>query len=620
MHMLRYALPHWRGLGSVFVMMLVGVGLDLLKPWPLKLIIDYVLKRQALPEEASFLNSAPGAGSPVGLLAWLAVAFVILVLAQRGAGIAKGLAKTWSGARMVHSLGQTLFGRLQRLSLRFHGQQRAGDLVHRVTKDCSCVRRLIMDVVFPGLTALTLLAGVLSVMWWQLDRSIALLTLLVAPVLFVLARLFNQPMTERSYEHQQMEGQLMAQAEQTLTALPVVQAFGREPREEQRYRELTHQTFGAYMRSLHSQLQFKVGISGTTSVASAAVMVVAGFHVVGGSMTVGDLIVVLSYLGSIYGPMQSMAWLTSDYASASARARRVMQVMQSDDEVPEAPDAKALPARPLGQGAHVVIEAVTFGYEPDRPVLQDVTIEARPGQTIALVGPTGAGKTTVASLIPRFFDPWQGRVLFDGHDVRQLRLANLRQQIALVLQDPFLLPLSVAQNIAYGRPDAAEQEIINAAQAANADEFIEQLPDGYDTVIAERGATLSGGQKQRLAIARALLVDAPVLILDEPTSALDAQTESLLLQALERLMVGRTTFIIAHRLSTIRPADQIVVLDAGRIVENGTHQQLIDAKGLFRRLYDLQHNPDQATTVAARQAGPLATDDWRETGLAGSPG
>jgi ATP-binding cassette subfamily B protein/subfamily B ATP-binding cassette protein MsbA len=324
---------------------------------------------------------------------------------------------------------------------------------------------------------------------------------------------------------------------------------------------------------------------------------VGGLHVLQGKITIGTLLVFLSYVGVIYGPLEVLAYVSADLATVAARARRVNQIMGSEDEVRDRPGAGILARAPEG-GASVRLEQVTFGYEPDRPVLQDVSLAAEPGETIALVGHTGAGKTTVASLILRFFDPWQGRVVVNGTDVRDVTLQSLRSQVALVLQDPFLLPLPVSENIGYGRPEASQEEIEAAAVAANADEFIRRLPEGYDTVIGERGATLSGGERQRLAIARALLKDAPILILDEPTASLDAQTEASLMQAIERLMKGRTTFIIAHRLSTIRRATRIVVLEHGRVVETGTHQELVDRDGLYRRLHMLQVGTDIVAEVA----------------------
>jgi ATP-binding cassette subfamily B protein len=287
-----------------------------------------------------------------------------------------------------------------------------------------------------------------------------------------------------------------------------------------------------------------------------------------GRLSVGSLLVFFSYLLSLYAPLEILASVSEGYASAAAKASRVFEVLETQERVLDSPDARPMPVRRGAERGHIRLERITFGYEQDRPVLEDVSLEARPGETVALVGPSGAGKSSLVSLIPRFFDPWQGRVIVDGVDVRGVRLASLRSRIALVLQEPFLLPLSVAENIGYGRPGASRAQIVAAAVAANADEFIRGLPDGYDTVIAERGATLSGGEKQRLAVARALLVDAPILILDEPTSAVDARTEALLLSAIKRLVDRPTTIIIAHRWSTIRDADRIITLENGRVVES----------------------------------------------------
>jgi ATP-binding cassette subfamily B protein len=374
----------------------------------------------------------------------------------------------------------------------------------------------------------------------------------------------------------------------------VVQAFGREEYEDHRFHRLCLRTLQAYLRAITAQLQFRVGVGSVTAAATAALMIAGGQHVLKGSLTVGSLLVFLSYLSSLYAPLETLAYLPSWSATAVAGARRVLEVLEAEEAVSEPPRARPL-TYPRGD---LCFDQVTFGYQPQRPVLHRVSLTARAGETIALVGPTGAGKSTLVSLIPRFFDPWEGRLTFDGRDLRDLPLAHLRAQIALVLQEPFLLPLTLAENIAYGRPGASRAEIEAAAQAAQAAAFIERLPQGYETVLGERGATLSGGERQRLAIARALLKDAPVLILDEPTSALDGGTEAALLTALARLMAGRTTFIIAHRLSTIQRADRIVVVTDGSVVEQGSLSQLLAAGGLYQHLHSLQFAPP-APEVAA---------------------
>jgi ATP-binding cassette subfamily B protein/subfamily B ATP-binding cassette protein MsbA len=311
-----------------------------------------------------------------------------------------------------------------------------------------------------------------------------------------------------------------------------------------------------------------------------------------GTLSVGTILVFIAYLGSLYAPVHDVSHASGTINEALGSALRVVEVLDARAEVVDRVGARGL----AGVRGAVAVEGVWFGYEPGRPVLRGVSFSAAPGEVVAVVGPTGAGKSTLVSLLPRFFDPDRGRVLLDGHDVRDVRLGDVRGSVSLVLQESFLFPFSVAENIAYGRPGASREEIVEVARAANAHEFVSRLPEGYDTVVGERGATLSGGERQRLAIARALLKDAPVLILDEPTSALDAETEAALLEALERLMVGRTTVVIAHRLSTIRGADQILVLRDGEIVERGGHDELLGSDGHYARMHHLQHG-----TVEARR-------------------
>jgi ATP-binding cassette subfamily B protein/subfamily B ATP-binding cassette protein MsbA len=327
-----------------------------------------------------------------------------------------------------------------------------------------------------------------------------------------------------------------------------------------------------------------------TTVGTAATLWVGAIHVMDGRLSVGSVLVFLSYLASLYGPVETLMYTPSTLQGALGSVRRVQEVLEVECEILDRPGAYALP----GVHGHVRLEDVTFGYEPGRLVLHQVALDVQPGQSVAVVGPTGAGKTTLVSLVARFFDPWQGRITLDGHDLRDLQLQSLRAQVAVVLQEPFLFPITIAENIAYGRPDAGRHDIEAAARAANAHTFISRLPAGYDTAVGERGVTLSAGERQRVSIARALLKDAPILILDEPTGALDAETEALLVDALARLRKGRTTFVIAHRLSTIREAEQIVLLDQGRVVETGTHGELLSCGGLYGRFYELQFEPSVA--------------------------
>lgn len=583
----RYARPQAPGLALLVFLMLAGIGIDLLKPWPMKIIVDHALRGAPLPPATDWLARCPGGGTPTALLAWMALATVLIFLAAQGLRMLQNYVQTGVGARVFYALGADLFEHLQRLSLSFHARHRSGDLIRRVTNDCSCVRELILWVYLLAVTSLVNLVSMFVIMW-SLDRLLAGVALLVIPPLAILIRAFAQPMAQLTYEQQQREGEMMALVEQTLTALPMVQAFSREKHEDSRFRSVSQRTVAAFLRAMWSQLKFKIGTSSVTAAGTAAVMVLGGLRVLDGGLTLGGLLVFLSYLGALYAPMETLAYLASGFAGAAAGARRVLEVLDSTEQVADAPDAKPLPPSPAPRGAHIRLEAVRFGYLPDKPVLQGLSLEARPGERVALVGPTGAGKSTLVSLIPRFYDPWDGRVLFNGADLRRLRLDELRDRVALVLQESFLLPLTIAENIAYGRPDAPREAIVAASVTARADAFIRRLPHGYDTVIGERGTTLSGGERQRLAVARALLKDAPVLILDEPTSALDAETEFLLMEGLDHLMQGRTTFIIAHRLATIRRADRIFFLQDGRIAEEGTHAQLVSAGGPYARYCAVQ--------------------------------
>lgn len=569
-----YARPHRASVALVVGLTLADAALNALKPWPLKLIVDSVLADKPFPAAVSWIAGFAQEASASSLIAWLATATVVLFLASWASRMARGYAQSGVANRMVYALGADVFDRLQRLSLSFHNDKRAGDLVKCVTGDTQCVRELIFEVWVPLLTSLMNLAAMFFIMW-GLDAPLSLLALCAVPGILLCIRVLSRPMMERKYEELRLQGEMMAQAEQVLTALPIVQAFNREEHEDGRFSNAAERTGKAFMRTIASQVKFRASAGSVTAIGRAAIMIVGGLRVLEGDLTLGSLLVILSYLTSLYAPLENLSHVSTGYASAAAGSRRLLEVLDADESVKEAPGAKPLPISPFRRRGHVAFEGVSFGYQAGgRSILSDVWLEVQPGECVALVGATGSGKSTLVSLIPRLFDPWSGSVRFDGTDVRNVQLASLRSQVALVHQDTLLLPMSIAENIAYARPGATKEEIIAAAAAANADEFIRHLPRGYETVIGERGATLSGGERQRLSIARALLKNASVLILDEPTSALDAVTEASLLEGVERLTEGRTTFLITHRPSTIRRADRVVVLENGNLTETTPNRPL----------------------------------------------
>lgn len=569
-----YARPHRASLALVVGLTLADAALNALKPWPLKLIVDSVLADKPFPAAVPWIAGFAQEASASSLIAWLAAATVVLFLASWASRMARGYAQSGVANRMVYALGADVFDRLQRLSLSFHNDKRAGDLVKCVTGDTQCVRELIFEVWVPLLTSLMNLAAMFFIMW-GLDAPLSLLALCAVPGILLCIRVLSRPMMERKYEELRLQGEMMAQAEQVLTALPIVQAFNREEHEDGRFSHAAERTGKAFMRTIASQVKFRASAGSVTAIGRAAIMIVGGLRVLEGDLTLGSLLVILSYLTSLYAPLENLSHVSTGYASAAAGSRRLLEVLDAKESVKDAPAAKPLPISSFRRRGHIAFEGVSFGYQPGgRAILSDVWLEVQPGECVALVGATGSGKSTLVSLVPRLFDPWSGSVRFDGVDVRNVQLASLRSQVALVHQDPLLLPMSIAENIAYARPGANKEEIIAAAVAANADEFIRRLPRGYETVIGERGATLSGGERQRLSIARALLKDASVLILDEPTSALDAVTEASLLEGVERLTEGRTTFLITHRPSTIRRADRVVVLENGNLTETTPNRPL----------------------------------------------
>ena len=587
-----YAVRQRLPLLAVILTMLLQAGLSVLKPLPLAFLIDYVLYAKPMPAGLQHLvDGLPGAHDPLSLVGWSVGATVLIFLLGWGLGLTIEYAGISLGQRMTYDLAGDLFTRLQQLSLRFHTSKSVGDSIRRVTSDCSCISTILKDALLPVLSSAVTLVLMFGVMW-SINIPLTLLALAVVPYMVWVFRRYAQPMMDLSYQQQETESQIYDVVEQTFSAMPAVQAFCREPLNDERFARINRDTLAATMKLTRVELWFKILMGLATAVGTAAILWLGARLGLSGWISVGSIVAFLWYLSALYEPLESMMYTLSTIQAATGSARRVLEVMDTEREIVDKPGAVPI----ISIRGQVQIEAVTFGYAPDHPVLRGISLDVQPGESVALVGATGAGKTTLVGLLPRFFDPWQGQVRLDGQDLRDVTLKSLRSQIAIVLQEPFLFPLTIAENIAYGRLHATMGEIETAARDARAHDFIMELPEGYQTLLGERGATLSVGQRQRLSIARALLKNAPILILDEPTSALDAETEQLLMEALERLMAQRTTFIIAHRLSTVRRATRIVFLKDGLVAETGTHSELLARGGLYAGFYTAQFGSDASSS------------------------
>jgi ATP-binding cassette subfamily B protein/subfamily B ATP-binding cassette protein MsbA len=578
---LAYLRPHKR-LAAISIGLMVLISLvGLLVPWPYKFLVDHVMENRPIPPWlASILG--PLAQRPYVLVILVAITSFLITVLHYALDVLDNYVNTKIDQNMVLDFRSDLFQHAERLSLTFHDQRRTGMLIYAINFQADAAARLVMTIPQLARSFLTLVG--MLVVWFLKDWTLALVSLAVIPFLYYSVGYYVTHIQKRLTEVKMLEGESLSIIHEAMSMLRVIVAFGREDHEFRRFRQQGERTIDARIKLTVRQTLFSLAVNTITATGTALVLALGAFHVLEGKLKPGDLVVILWYLAMVYKPLETISATVGSLQDVFVAMRVAFGLFETEPEVRDLPDAVELhQAR-----GEVEFENVFFHYRGRVGTLKNISFKADAGAIIAIVGPTGAGKTTLVSLIPRFYESKQGRILLDGRDIRQIKLKSLRDQVSIVLQEPLLFSGTIEQNIRYGRLDAAPAEIIEAAKAANAHDFIMKLPKQYETELGERGAKLSGGERQRIAVARAFLRDAPILILDEPTSSIDSKTEAVILDALDRLMVGRTTFLIAHRLSTIRRADRVLVIDQGRLVEQGTQEELLKKGGLYRQLHDMQ--------------------------------
>jgi len=588
---LRYYRPFWAQTIFGLLLSLVAIGLNLLKPWPFKIIVDHIIPNFPGDNRSShffqlgfLLGDHRTAVSPVlsvpGLVAVLCLALVFIQLLWGIINWITNYIFVKIGLEALLKLRTDLYSYLQSLSLKYHDARRSTDSSFRVAYDSQSIQTIYNKGFTNIFGSIITLIGTFAVMV-RIDWQLALLSLAIVPLLLGAIYFFAHRIRRESTFIQEQESAVLGQAQEGLSSIRMVHAFGREEWEVHQFRTQAQQSLQANLRLTLTNVNSALVISTLMVIGTAAMYYVGTMHVLAGILTLGSLLVFSAYLLMLYQPLESLTYTAWAMEGATAGAKRCFEVLDRQDDVVDSPNAIAITQT---KGA-LQFDNVSFGYEPGRPVLRDINLGIAASQIIALVGGTGAGKSTLLSLVPRFYDPTSGSVALDGRNLREITKKSLRAQIGMVLQDTLLFSTTVRENIAYGRPGATEEEIVAAAQRAQADEFIRQLPNGYLSLVGERGAHLSVGQRQRVGIARAFLKNAAILLLDEPTSALDPTTEAAIMETIKELMRGRTTLIVTHRLATIHNVDQIVVLEGGRVAEQGRGPELVARGGVYAKLY-----------------------------------
>ena len=588
--------PHWKALSLALLAVAGEAGTDLLEPWPLKIVLDYLLQSKHPPGWMREMIGWIGQ-SKLAVLNFAVLAVAVIAVVGALSSYLENYVTTSVGQWVMHDLRRTLYHHIHRLSLAEHDEKRTGDLIGRVTSDIEAIQDFITTALLGILTSVLTLLGLVGVMFY-LNWRFTLISLSIAPGLFLVVYIFTRRIKKASRDVRKKESELLSIVEEVFSSIRVVKAFAREDYEERRFerQSLENVEMVLVARGIKTKLSPIVEI-----IVAAGTCLMLGYGarlVLAGQLSAGALVVFLLYLGKMYKPMRDLSKMTDTVSKAAVGFERIREVLEAESGMRDLPGAR----RAAHFKGKIEFDKVSFGYNQDQLILKDVSFEIEPGQVAAFVGPTGGGKSTIISLAARFYDPLSGQVKIDGTNIRNYTMKSLRQQISFVLQETLLFHAPVWQNIAYGRPEANRAEIIRAAKLANAHEFIDEMPEGYDTMVGERGVTLSGGQRQRIAIARAVIRNTPILVLDEPTSGLDAVSEQAVFEALDRLMKGKTCIVIAHHLGTIRRANIIFVVKDNTLVERGTHDELLAAGGLYSELYDIQFRKEDPQAADTRKS------------------
>ncbi len=555
---------------------------DLLEPWPLKIVVDNLLQSKPLPSWLAGIVSHLGQDK-LAVLNFAVVSVAVIAIIGAISSYTEKYLTTSVGQWVMHDLRRTLYQHIHHLSLAEHDEKRTGDLISRVTSDIEAVQDFIATALLGILVDALTIAGMVAWMFYH-NARFALIALSIVPALFLVVFFFTKRIKKASRAVRQKEGELANIVQEVFTSIRVVKAFAREDYEQERFEKQSLENVDTALQARSLKARLSPTVEVLAAVGTCLVLGYGARMALAGQLSPGDLILYLAYLSKMYKPMRDLSKMGDTISKATVSYERIQEVLNAVSRVRDLPRARRAPAFK----GRVEFDRVSFSYSPDNPILKDMSFQIEPGQVAAFVGPSGAGKSTIMSLIPRFYDPTSGQVKVDGSDIRGYKLRSIREQMSFVLQDTVLFRVPIWQNIAYGKPEAQRAEIMRAAELANAHEFIEKMPDGYDTMVGERGVSLSGGQRQRIAIARAIIRNTPILLLDEPTSGLDAESEQAVFEALGRLMEGKTSIVIAHHLATIQKADVIFVVKDFQLAERGTHAELLAAGGIYAELYGLQ--------------------------------